>query len=55
MYSLDDDLEDHYIAWLDENCKCNLEEDGCNCLSMDKWYREECMSHYSLFDGAELA
>ena len=32
-----DDLEEMYYEWLDEECKCNIEEDGCSCLKLDDW------------------
>jgi len=37
MLEEDPAFEDDYFDWLEENCKCNIEEDGCSCLSFDEW------------------
>jgi len=29
-----------YFKWLEENCKCDIEEDGCGCLDFDDWFKE---------------
>jgi hypothetical protein len=33
-------LEEMYYDFLDENCKCNIEEDGCSCPDFNDWLDE---------------
>jgi hypothetical protein len=41
-YNIDlDDLEEMYREYLDEQCKCNIEEDGCSCMDFDTWFEEQ--------------
>jgi hypothetical protein len=43
------DLEENYHEWLEENCKCNVEEDGCSCTPFDKW-----VANYYAYIGDSL-
>lgn len=35
-----DDLEEMYREYLEEECKCNIEEEGCSCMDFDTWYED---------------
>lgn len=35
-YTLDED----YSLWLAENCRCDLENEGCSCIDFDEWHEE---------------
>ena len=30
--------EDIYYSWLHENCKCNIDEEGCSCMNFDEFF-----------------
>lgn len=36
-----DSWENQYYEELEENCRCNIEEDGCSCLDFDDWYESK--------------
>jgi hypothetical protein len=42
-----DKLEDEYYKELEENCKCDIEEDGCSCLDFDDWLQEKQEEQYA--------
>lgn len=33
--------DDRYCEWLEETCMCDIQEDGCSCLSFNKWFDEK--------------
>ncbi|HUD01714.1 MAG TPA: hypothetical protein VMR37_05270 [Rhabdochlamydiaceae bacterium] len=34
-------LDNEYAEWLDSLCQCNIEENGCGCLSFDEWFERK--------------
>lgn len=34
----DDQIENRYFEWLEENCKCDIEDNGCSCPDVDRWW-----------------
>jgi hypothetical protein len=36
----DEQIENKYFAWLDENCECDIEDNGCTCLNIDGWWKD---------------
>jgi hypothetical protein len=36
-----DDLEEGYREYLEEECKCNIEENGCSCMNFDDWLEDK--------------
>lgn len=30
-------LEEEHSKWLEENCKCDLVEEGCSCIDFHDW------------------
>ena len=33
-------VEESYSEWLDETCSCDIENEGCNCMSFEEWGEE---------------
>lgn len=51
MYNPDtDDLDEEYAEFLEENCKCNLEEDACSCKSFEDWFSDKLADYKECFD-----
>ena len=40
MDDWNDPLEAAYCRWLDKNCKCELEGEGCHCLEFLEWHEQ---------------
>jgi hypothetical protein len=38
-------LEEEYQEMLEDTCKCDVEEEGCNCDSMDDWIEAQLNFH----------
>jgi hypothetical protein len=36
----EEEIENKYFAWLDENCKCDIEDNGCTCPHIDHWWKD---------------
>lgn len=49
-----DEVEDLYFAWLEENCKCDIEEEGCSCPDIESWW-ESYLSDLSEANEEEYA
>jgi len=45
-------LEEEYQEILKKNCKCNVQEDGCDCQSFEDWY-EDLISSEAYYDEPE--
>ncbi len=42
LYKIDlEVLQDYYAEYLETECKCDLEEDGCSCMDFDTWLEEK--------------
>jgi hypothetical protein len=37
----DDKLDQEYADWLDTECKCDIQEEGCSCPNFDDWFDEK--------------
>lgn len=48
----DEILDQEYADYLDEICKCDLENDGCDCPLFDEWYK--CKT-YILYPELDIA
>jgi len=35
-----DTLEEYYAEYLEENCDCDIDEDGCSCKSFTDWFSD---------------
>ncbi len=35
------EIEDQYFEWLEENCKCDIQNEGCNCPDVNDWCLSE--------------
>lgn len=47
-------LERQYTEWLEENCKCDLEE-GCICSELEEWLDELEAFRFEGVDEEDLA
>lgn len=36
-----DEIEDMYFEWLEENCKCDIQNEGCGCPDVTEWWLAE--------------
>ena len=45
MYDEDERLDEEYAAYLDEFCRCNLDEDECECIKFEAWLGEKMLAY----------
>ena len=43
-------LENEYVAWLEEECKCGLDGEPCVCFTFDEWFEEKLEDYAESLD-----
>lgn len=40
-------VEEQYYEWLEENCRCDLEDDECSCQSLEEYIEDVEYCHFA--------